>query len=167
MKKMQTLDAPVYEVKQDSEWYKQKVKQDEETKQFFKTIKKKYGIGEGFGFYHSEFFGIHEGTEAFEKFRSELLKNPHKETDFYPFRKRSKYFKEIKELIEDIERVSPFTSYDTFGLNNVTASQWIGDRWFFEVKHPEYIKNHDEITPIDYKDYLKIVMNHLDKDERR
>lgn len=38
---MQTLDAPVYEVKQDSEWYKAKVREREDIKQFFKTFKEK------------------------------------------------------------------------------------------------------------------------------
>lgn len=163
---MQTLDAPVYEVNQDSQWYKDKIAEIEARKQFFDKLEDKFGIRKGFGYYHSEFFGLHEGTEAFEKFKGELLKNPHKNTDLYPFKKRSKYFNEIKEMLDGVERANPFYPHDVFGSNNVNASQWIGDRWFYEVKHPEYIKNHVEITPIDYKDYLKIVMNHLDKDER-
>jgi hypothetical protein len=161
MEKVQTLNAPIFEVKQDSEWYKQKVKQQEDTKVFFKTIKERYGISDGFGFYHSEFFGIHYGTEDYKKFKDELRKNPH-EGDFYIFKKRSKYYKEIKELLEKVEDISLFKSHDTFGTNNVSASQWVGEKWFFGVKKADYIKKHDEITPIDYKDYLKTVMNSLD-----
>lgn len=163
---MQTLDAPVYEVNQYSEWYKNKVAEMEAGNRFFDELENKYGIREGFGYYHSEFFGIHAGTDAFEKFRSELLKNPHENSDFYPFKKRSKYFKEIKELLESInvERVSPFYAHDVFGLNNVKANHWIGERWFYQVKNIEFIKRHDEITPIDYKEYLNIVMTHLDKE---
>jgi hypothetical protein len=161
METMQTLDAPIFEVKQDSDWYKRKRKQQEDIEVFFKTIKEKYGLVDGFGYYHSDFFGIHYGTEDYKNFKNELLKNPH-EGDFHPFKKRSKYYKEIKGLLNNIEDISPFKPHDTFGLNNLNSSQWIGDRWFYSVKNAERIKRHDEITPVDYKDYLKIVMNALD-----
>ncbi|MGG3890188.1 hypothetical protein [Metabacillus fastidiosus] len=157
---MQTLNAPIYEVKQDSSWYKAEMKRKEDIKIFFEKIKSEYGLGEGFGFYHSEYFGIHAETKDFEAYKDELLKNPNNK-DFHPFKKRSKYFQPIKELIEQIEEASPFKSHDVLGTNNISASQWIGDRWFFGVKHEKYVKG-DEASPIDYKEYLKIVMDNLD-----
>lgn len=156
---MQTLDAPIYEVNQDSDWYKRESKRKQDTKEFFEKIKEKFGLSDGFGFYHSEYFGIHGGTKDYEVFKDELLKNPDK--DFYPFKKRSKYFKEIKEMIEQIEDRNPFKSHDVLGLNNISASQWVGDKWFFQVKNEQLVKG-NEVTPIDYKDYLKFVMENLD-----
>ncbi|MCM3413552.1 hypothetical protein [Metabacillus litoralis] len=156
---MQTLDAPIYEINQDSEWYKSALKRSEDINKFFMKFEEKYGIKEGFSFYHSEYFGVYEGTEAHDFFKGEILKNP--KDGFYPFKKRSKYFDEIKSLIEDIEDVSPFKAHDVLGLNNISGSQWLGDRWFFGVKHKKYIKG-DEVTSVDYKEYLKAVMNELD-----
>lgn len=159
---MQTLDAPVYEVKQDSDWYKKALKRRSDIDKFFEIVKEKYGFGSGFSFYHSEYFGIHSGTKDYETYKDELLKTPDSNNkSFYPFKKRSKYFNEIKNLIAQIEEVSPFKAHDVLGLNNVKASQWIGDRWFYQVKNEQHVKG-DEVTPIDYKDYLKVVMNTLE-----
>lgn len=156
---MDTLASPVYEVKQDSDWYKSMKKRRSDIDNFFVSFKQKYGIDKGFGFYHSEYFGVHAGTEAYEFFKGEVLKNPDS-NGFYPFRKRSKYFKEIKELLNQIEENSPFRSHDIFGLNNISGSQWIGDRWFFGVKHEQHVKG-DEVDPIEYKSYLRVVMDFI------
>ncbi|TWL25276.1 hypothetical protein CHCC16736_4159 [Bacillus licheniformis] len=43
----------------------------------------------------------------------------------------------------------------------MTGRQWIDDRWFFGVKSEELVKG-GSVVAIDYKDYLKIVMEHLD-----
>jgi hypothetical protein len=160
---MQTLDAPVYEVNQDSEWYQKMLKRNNDIMEFFKEIKEQYGLGEGFSFYHSEYFGIRSGTKDYDRYKGELLKNPDK-NGFYPFKKRSKYFQPIKALIEKVEQVSPFTSHDVFGLNNITASQWVGDRWFFGVKKEKLVKG-TEVTPIDFKEYLKLVIDTLNEKE--
>lgn len=156
---MQTLDAPVYEVHQDSQWYKAVKKRNEDRKVFFKRIKEEFGLGSGFSYYHSTYFGIAGGTDAFNKYRKELLKNP--KDGFYPFRKSSKVYKAIHEMLEKIETVYPFQSHDEFGLNNVTASQWLGNRWFFGVRDPKHVVS-KIADPIDYKDYLKIVMENIE-----
>ena len=39
---MNTLNAPIYEVKQDNEWYKETAAYRERQKQFFKEINEKY-----------------------------------------------------------------------------------------------------------------------------
>jgi hypothetical protein len=156
---LQTLDAPIYEVNKDSEWYKKEKKRREDITEFFKKVKSEYGLGEGFSFYHSKYFGVRAGSKEYEIYKEEVSKNP--KDGFYPFKKRSKHFKVIKELIEQIEEVSPFKSHDEFGLNNTSASQWIGDRWFFGVKREQDVKG-DEVTLINFKDYLAVVMSHLD-----
>lgn len=157
---MQTLDTPIYEVNQDSEWYRKMRKKREDQEEFFKKVKSEYDLGEGFGFYHSEYFGVHYGTKEYDTYKDEVVKNGDK--GFHSFKKRSKLYNPIKKLIEQIEQVSPFKSHDTFGLNNIAASQWIGDRWFYGVKDEKHIKDTSEISPIDYKDYLKIVMDALE-----
>ncbi|MGG0052966.1 hypothetical protein [Bacillus atrophaeus] len=156
---MQTLDAPIYEVKQESEWYKSEKKRKEDINSFFDRFEEKYGIKEGFSFYHSEYFGVYKGTEAYEVFKDDIVKNP--VNGFYAIKKRSKHFKEIKAMIEQIEKVNPFNSHDELGLNNMTGRQWIDDRWFFGVKSAQFVKG-DSVVAIDYKEYLNIVMDNLD-----
>lgn len=161
---METLGSPIYEVKQDSKWYQDKKKRNEEIDKFFDAFEEKYGVRKGFSFYHADYFGIQEDSEAFEQFKDELLKNPTEKSGFHPFKKRSKYYKEIQTLIKQITEINPFKPHDQLGLNNVVASQWINDRWFFQVRNQQLVDG-DEIVPIDYKDYLKIVMDKLEGEE--
>ena len=160
---MQTLDAPVYEVRQDSEWYKETVKRDTDINNFFKEINEKYFTDNGFSFYHSEYFGISGSSKDYETYKDHLLKNPEK-NGMYPFKKRSKYYPIFKEMIEKIDRGNPFKAHDVLGLNNVAASQWLGDRWFYQVKRAEDVKDTTgaEVTPIEYVDYLSLVMTYLE-----
>ncbi len=41
---MQTLDAPIYEVKQESDWYKSEKKRKEDINSFFDKFEEKYGV---------------------------------------------------------------------------------------------------------------------------
>jgi hypothetical protein len=157
---MSALDAPVYEVKQDSRWYKSEVKREQDIKNFFERINTQYFSDNGFSFYHSEYFGVNHKSKDYETYKDEVTKNPNKD-GVHTFKKRSKHFKVFKEMIEQIENSSPFKKHDVFGLNNLTASQWIGDRWFFGVKNEKSVKS-DEVEPIDYKEYLKLLMENLD-----
>ncbi len=157
---MQTLDAPIYEVKQDSEWYKAEVQCKSDRQNFYSALKDKFGTIEGFAYYHSEYFGVAAGSEAYELFKDEVSKNP-KRHGFHPFKKRSKYYKEIKEMIEAIAEVSPFKAHDVFGLNNINARQWIDGRLFYGVRQDEDITS-EEVTPVAFKDYLQVVMSKLD-----
>lgn len=156
---MQTLDAPVYEVKQDSEWYIDMVKRDLQIKEFFKKINSEYFRDNGFSFYHSEWFGVQDDSLDYETYKDEVAKKPNKD-GVHIFKKRSKYFPIFKELLEHIEDRNSFKSHDVLGLNNISGSQWVGDRWFFGAKHEKFVKG-DEVLPIDYKDYLKIVMDSI------
>lgn len=159
---MQTLDAPIYEINQDSEWFKSEKKRREDMNGVFKELADKYELGEGFSYYHSEYFGIYSGTEAYKKYKDELVKNPDK-NGWHAFRKLSKYFSEIKTILNKVEERNPFMAHDVLGLNNISASQWVDGRWYFGVKNIELIKDHNIVTPIDFKDYLKIVMNALEE----
>ncbi|EHA30653.1 hypothetical protein BSSC8_22380 [Bacillus subtilis subsp. subtilis str. SC-8] len=42
--RMQTLDAPIYEVKQESDWYKSEKKRKEDINSFFDKFEEKYGV---------------------------------------------------------------------------------------------------------------------------
>lgn len=53
---METLDAPIYEIKQESDWYKTEKKRREDINKFFDEFEATYGIKNGFSFYHSEYF---------------------------------------------------------------------------------------------------------------
>lgn len=64
-------------------------------------------------------------------------------------------------MLEQIEEINPFKAYDVFGLNNVKANQWIGERWFFGVKDGEKVSS-DEVVKIDYKKYLQLLLEKLD-----
>lgn len=154
---MQTLDAPVYEVKQDSQWYKDQMQRRTDIDNFFKDFGERYGCSDGFSFYHSEHFGVQADTPAYDFFKTEIVKNPDK-NGFYAIKKRSKYFKEIKSQISKIKEVYPFKPHDVFGSNNIRASQWLDGRWFYQVKNPEYVQG-DEAVPMDYKEYLSLVMS--------
>ncbi|WP_137743386.1 hypothetical protein [Robertmurraya siralis] len=157
---METLDSPVFEVKQDSEWYKAQVRRRNDINKFFDAFEEKYGVRKGFSFYHPDYFGVYGDTETYEVFKNELVKNPTKD-NWYAFKKRSKYYKEIKSLLVNIEEVSPFKAHDVLGLNNVVAGQWINGRWFYQIKKEDLVKS-DEVTPIDYKEYLKYVMDNIE-----
>ncbi|CDQ22608.1 hypothetical protein [Halobacillus karajensis] len=159
---MQTLDAPVYEVKQDSEWYKKTMARRKRQEKFFKEINEKYFKDNGFSYYHSEWFGVQGDSEDYEVYKNELRKNPDK-NGVHIFKKNSKYFKAFKEMLDEVEGdFSPFASHDRLGLNNMSGSQWIGDRWFFGVKRESEVKS-DEVEKIDFKDYLAVVAKSLDE----
>ncbi|WP_342496908.1 hypothetical protein NYE36_09935 [Bacillus sp. FSL R5-0593] len=157
---METLDAPIYEIKQESDWHKTEKKRREGINKFFDEFEATYGIKDGFSFYNSEYFGVRAGTEAYDFFKDEVMKNPTKD-GFYAFKKRSKYFSEIGSMLKKAEEVNPFKGHEVLGRNNIAAYQWIGDRWFFSVWDEKRVEG-EEATPIDYKEYLKIVMEHLD-----
>jgi hypothetical protein len=163
---MKTLDEHIYEVNQDSDWYKKKDKQFDDINNFYRIIKEKYGFEEGFVFYHSEYFGIEYGTPDYEKFKDELLKNSNKD-GIHIFKKKSKFNQIMKGLLDEVEEISPFKVHDTFGLNNTRGSQWVNGRWFFSIEDPENINQFGEISSVEFKDYLKVVMDALEKEEQK
>lgn len=158
---MQTLNSPVYEVKKDSEWYMKKRKKESDIKDFFKKINTEYFKDNGFSFYHSEYFGVNSNSKDYETYKDEVSKNPNKD-NVHIFKKRSKYFKIFKGLLKSIEEISPFKNHDVFGPNNAKVSQWIEDRWFFEVGNEDLVKG-EEVSLMDYKEYLQLVMDSINE----
>lgn len=156
----ETLSSPVYEVKKESEWYRQMKEMKEKQKEFFTKINEEYFEDNGFSYYHSEYFGVQADSKDYEKYKDEVVKNP-KDNGFHAFKKRSKYYPIFREMLKEIPERDPFKSHDVLGLNNISGSQWIGDRWFFGVKHEKYVKG-DEVEPVAYKEYLKAVMDVMD-----
>lgn len=162
---METLDAPVFEVKQDSEWYKETAKRKEAQKEFFKEVNEEYFTDNGFVFYHEEYFGIDGDSKDYEMYKSELKKHPDK-NNIYIFKKRSKYYPIFKEKLAKFQnKYSPFKAHDVLGMNNMTASQWVDGRWFYGVKNADQVEGR-EVEPIDYKEYLKIVMDALEEETK-
>lgn len=156
---MNTLDAPIFEVSQDSQWYKDEVKLRKNQKDFFKTINKEYFSDNGFIYYHSEHFGIDGNSADYNTYKEELKKNKDK-NGVYIFKKKSKYYPIFKEMISNIGEKDPFKAHDVFGSNNMNYSQWVGNRWFYGVHSPELVKS-NEVIPVEYKDYLQVVMDNI------
>lgn len=100
---MQTLDAPVFEVKQSSDWYKKKIKNEDDQIKFFKKFEEVYGSAEGFAFWHSEYFGVEPDTECYEIFKNDLCKNP--KDGYYPFKKRSENYKKLKPCLSRLKKL--------------------------------------------------------------
>lgn len=159
---MKTLDSPVYEVDQNSEWFKANIQEKERLKQIFKEFEEKYGTSHGFGIYHEEYFGVKHGTPAFEIFKDDLKKNADNEHGFHSFKIRTQSYKDIKEMVKGFEKTSSFKSHDVFGFNNATRSHWVKDRWFYQVNDPELVTS-DEVKSINYKDYLDLVMETIEE----
>lgn len=181
---MQTLSEPLFELNPESESYKKfKAKKDAQPRinEIFKSVANEfdYEIKE-FAFYGSGGFGFYYGTNGYEKFKDELVKNADK-NNVHKFKVSSKTFKQMSPKFVEIDNilhtVSPFALHDIFGLNNLTASQWIGDRFFVEVKNADRTKEllvsdrrkkNFEVEPvkeITYKEYLQLVMNELENEE--
>ncbi|WP_143804809.1 hypothetical protein [Paraliobacillus ryukyuensis] len=158
---MQTLDSPVFEVKQDSKWYKNTIERERKRKEFFKKINSTYFKDNGFAYYHDEHFGVQGESDDYEAYKDELKKNSDK-NGVYIFKKRSKYFDIFSEILKEVEKNNdPFKRMDVLGMNNAKGSQWLGDRWFFSVKNESEVVG-KEVEKMNYKDYLKVVMEHTD-----
>ena len=161
---MQTLDSPVYEVKQNSDWYQKEFNRRENQKKFFETIKNDFITDNGFAFYNAYAFGIYETSNDYETYKDELVKNPDK-NGIHLFKKRSKHYKIFSEMLKSSEKDDWFKPHDVLGSNNIKASQWIGNRWFFSVRNKDRVPKesiNDEIESVDFKEYLKVISENLD-----
>jgi hypothetical protein len=181
--KMQTLDAPLYELNQESEHYKT-LKEVKDSRPFINSIleeiEKEHGFEAGeFVYYGAIGFGFYRSSKNFEEFKKELMKNPDR-NGVYMFKKSSKIYKAIHpkmiQITEIEEKVSPFALHDIFGFNNVKASQWVGDRYFVGVKSAERTEQDldtkqrgerysvEPVKEIEYKEYLSLIMEALNKE---
>lgn len=159
---MHALSAPIYEVKQDSDWYKETVDREKKIKEASEIIKEKnYFPHEGFVLFTSMSFGVRAANSDAELYDDQLLKKADR-NGIRMFKKKSPIKKEIQEIFGDIEGENPFKIYDVFGLNNAKKSQWIGDRWFFQVKNDDVVKKNEtalenEIREVPYQEYLSLL----------
>lgn len=181
---MQTLDMPLYELNQGSEYYKT-IKEIKDSHSFINSIideiDKEHGFEKGdFVYYGSSDFGFYINSKSFEKFKDELKKHPDR-NGVYRFKRSSKIWKAIhpkmKPIAEIHNKKNPFALHDIFGWNNLKATQWVGDRYFVGVRSTENIesslgtearKKMFEVEPvqhIDYKDYLGLIMVAYDKQQ--
>ncbi|APJ11105.1 hypothetical protein [Bacillus safensis] len=155
---METLNSPVYEVKRESDWYKEGFIDREDHDKFFNQLENLYGVKKGFVYLDSENFGVIPDTESYHYFKKEIVKN--KIQGFYPIRKKSEYYLKLKTLIEQIRERDPSRPHSEFGENNARYSQWLGDRWFYEVKDESLVEGND-VEPIEYTEYLKVAVDNF------
>jgi hypothetical protein len=181
---MEALSAPLFEVNPESSYYK-KIKEIKDARPRINKVLQEIGEELGFdskefAYYGSQGFGFYDNSVAYEKFEKELMKNPDK-NGVYLFKKRTPSFKKISPKILELEKihnsVSPFALHDIFGVNNLKAAQWVGERYFVEVKSEsitrdklsssERIKQYavEPVKEIEYKQYLLLVVEAIGKDE--
>lgn len=177
----QTLDAPVYEINPESVFYKQKFAEREQDIKISKVIDE---LAEELGFNAEEFlyygpfgFGFFSSNADYKLFKEHLTKNPDR-SGVYRFKKSSKLYKIISTRLLEVEgdaKGSPFAAHDVFGINNVSALQWLGDRLFYQAKDEKAveIKLNGEKRCVDYPveplikfhhtDYLKLYLERAEK----
>ena len=178
---MQTLSEPLYEINQESEYYKKakwKKDQNKRINEIIDELANELGFdGEEFRFYGSGGFGFEYNSNGYEKFKDQLTKNPDS-NGIYTFKKSSKTYKIANPKLIEIDKiqqsVSPFALHDIFGWNNLKASQWIDDRLFIEVKNSEVTVKKimsesrskqypiEPVKEIPYKEYLQLILNFVE-----
>ena len=180
---MKTLNEPMYEINQDSEYYKKaKWRKDQQGRvnEIITSVALEYGFEpEALQIYSHSCFGFKWHAPDVDKFREHLTKKSDRD-GIHSFKKTSKLFKEISpklKEITDIDRsVSPFALHEIFGLNNLVASQWIENRLFISVKdqmHTKKLLNSENrslrypvepIKHISYKEYLQLFITATDQE---
>lgn len=139
------MNAPVYEVNPESEFYKshaQKRANISKVNKLISDIENYLGITEEtFVYYNAARFGFFGSSDGYEMYKDNLKKNPDR-NGVYLFKKTTPEFKYVKEIMEQVDAlknvVDPFSAHDIFGMNNIKASQWVGDRMFVSVVDGEY-----------------------------
>lgn len=185
---MQTLQGPVYEIHQESDYYKVvKERKDSNVRvnEILGGIAKEFGFDSAeFFYYGSGGFGFERYSKGYEKFEVHLTKNADR-NGIHTFKRNSIPYKKISKLLKEVyeieEKVDPFALRDIFGFNNLSASQWVGDRYFVGAKSEELVleriearkskvatKDGDDfiepIAQISYRDYLLLVAEALAKE---
>lgn len=142
---MTAMNAPVYEVNPESEFYKshaQKRANISKINKLLGDIENYLEIPEeSFVYYNAGRFGFYSNSEGYKKYKDSLKKNSDS-NGVYLFKKTTPEFKHVAVLMEQVDAlkniVSPFSAHDIFGMNNIKASQWVGDRMFVSVKDGDY-----------------------------
>lgn len=142
---MTAMNAPVYEVNPESGFYKahaQKRANISKVNKILGDIENYLGIPEEtFIYYDAARFGFFGSSDEYKMYKEMLKKNPDS-NGVYLFKKTTPEFKYVTELMKQVDElrnvVSPFSAHDIFGMNNIKASQWVGDRMFVSVVDGEY-----------------------------
>ena len=116
---MRTLNTPLYEVKQDSELYRNGKRRLDSIEEFFNSFKEKYGSTEGFSFYTSRDFGVHVDTPCYEIFKDSVEEGD--KPGYYSFREDSEHYQEIRPMIRKTVDYDGFVLSATFGLFNIAS----------------------------------------------
>lgn len=188
---MQTLQGPVYEIHQESDYYKVvKERKDSNVRvnEILNGIAKEFGFDVAeFFYYGSGGFGFERYSKGFEKFDIHLTKMADR-NGIHTFKRNSIPYKKISKLLKEVDeiegKVDRFALHDIFGFNNLSASQWVGDRYFVGAKSEEVVLERMEarklkvaskdgvrfiepIAQISYRDYLLAVAESLAKEAVR
>lgn len=184
---MQTLDSPLYEVNQESLFYKHLSEKRDYQKKLsvvISEVAKEYGFNPSdFQYYSPYGFGFLGSSDAYDLMQEHLVKNADR-NGLYTFKKKSKPFKDISARLLSVPEINfdPFEAHDVFGTNNLIASQRIGNRLFYEVrdaaltenavaKRAERAKGHEAsyvepVMEIDYTDYLKLMITTFEEEKK-
>lgn len=176
---MKTLSEPVFELSKESKYYKvlKDVKDAQpRVNEIFESVSNKFGFDpKEFRFYNSGRFGFERYSKGFKKFEDQLKKTADRD-GIHAFKKASPVFKEAKEELKEIDEITsqlnPFALHEIFGFNNLKAMQWIGERFFVQVKSEEVTRkamqetsrNYDSepVQEITYKEYLQLIMDKME-----
>lgn len=178
---MQTLDSPMYEVNQESEYYKKsKARKDLQGRvnEILDEVASALGFDvTEFDYYSSGSFGFKWTTKAYDKFKDQLTKHSDR-NGIHTFKKPTAGYKTISKMLKEIDEINkdknPFALHDIFGINNLKASQWVEDRLFVGVKDAETTEKMliregrskqypvEPVKAMDYKEYLILVTKQLE-----
>lgn len=185
MSTLKTLNEPLFEINQDSEFFKRSNERREKqtrVNEILDEVAIRIGCAvKEFNYYGSQSFGFMHDSEGYLKFRNELTKNSDR-NGLYTFKKSSKTFKLVSPMMEEIDDirniVSPFELHHVVGMNNAVATQWIAGRMFVGVKDIEVARYEitklgrmkeypvEPLKPIEYHEYLKLFLEATAKQEQ-
>lgn len=174
---MKTLNSPLFEVNQESDYYKKvKDRHDKNSRvnEILAEVAKTLEVNlDEFSYYSSSRFGFSKYTAAFDKYKEQLTKNADR-NGIHTFKMKTPGLKLIGPMLKEIDEINssnnPFEIHDIFGWNNLTASHWIEDRLFIEVIDEEITKKlltsldrktRYEVEPIkeiSYKEYMSLAL---------
>jgi hypothetical protein len=152
------LTGPVFEVLPESRFYIYKDswrKANEEAKDTLKKVTELVGdtgfsfSGKSFGFSRA----FVETGKLPKEFAGDVSKNHSR--GIYKIKKRSELYNKILPLSEEIDTIiektvvgTGFIAFDVFGLNNLSATQWIDDRLFASVHSEVLIEAPENLKPM-------------------
>lgn len=175
---MKTLNAPVFELSPENDYYKVlKGIHDAQPRvnAIFKATAEKYGYDASeLKFYSAHTFGFGRYSKETLNFDGHLKKHAN-QNGVLVFKRASSIYKKMAADFQEIDAITkdlnPFTLHEIFGFNNLRDMQWLGDRFFVEVKSAEATQlamqstnrhyDTEPVLPIAYEAYLELVLRHI------